>query len=107
MAGGKPEQELIVLKKTISVNQHFATGPDHGQVPERRSRTRRLLANKCPKCGRIQLPPREVCAVCRVRVDDFVEVGPKGQVRYMEYVYYCQPRSAHRGNHAKLPTAWA
>jgi hypothetical protein len=32
-----------------------------------------------------------VCAECRVRVDEFVEVGPKGQVRYMEYVYYASP----------------
>ena len=52
---------------------------------------KKILANKCPKCGRLQLPAREVCAECRVRVNEFVEVGPKGQVRYMEYVYYASP----------------
>jgi uncharacterized OB-fold protein len=39
----------------------------------------------------LQLPPREVCAECRVRAADFVEVGPKGEVRYMDIVYYAMP----------------
>ncbi|MBP7735127.1 MAG: SCP2 sterol-binding domain-containing protein [Spirochaetes bacterium] len=90
MAGGEPEQELIVLKKTISVNQRFATGPVMGEFLNG-LKEKKILANRCPKCGRMQLPPREMCAVCRVRTDEFVEVGPKGQVRYMEYVYYASP----------------
>lgn len=88
--GAKQEQELIVLKKTISVNQKFSTGPVMGKFLNG-LKNKKILANKCPKCGRNQLPVREVCAECRVRVDDFVEVGPKGQVRYMEYVYYASP----------------
>ena len=88
--GGKQEQELIVLKKTISVGQKFATGPVMGKFLNA-LKEKKILANKCPKCGRMQLPAREVCAVCRVRVNEFVEVGPKGQVRYMEYVYYASP----------------
>lgn len=90
LGGGEPEQELIVLKKTISVNQRFASGPIIGRFLNG-LKEKKILANRCPKCGRMQLPPREMCAVCRVRVDDFVEVGPKGQVRYMEYVYYSSP----------------
>jgi hypothetical protein len=88
--GKEPEQELIVLKKTISVNQRFATGPIMGKFLNA-LKEKKILGNKCPKCGRVQLPAREICAECRVRVDDFVEVGPKGQVRYMEYVYYASP----------------
>lgn len=88
--GGKKEQELIVLKKTISVGQKFSTGPVMGKFLNA-LKEKKILANKCPKCGRLQLPAREVCAECRVRVNEFVEVGPKGQVRYMEYVYYASP----------------
>ncbi len=90
MAGGTPEQELIVLKKIISVDQKFSTGPVMGKFLNA-LKNKKILGNKCPKCGRIQLPAREVCAECRVRVDEWVEVGPKGQVRYMEYVYYASP----------------
>jgi len=90
MAGALTDQELIVLKKTISVPQRFATGPVMGKFLNA-LKEKKILANRCPKCGRLQLPPREICAECRVRVDEFVEVGPKGQVRYMEYVMYASP----------------
>ncbi|HSV98459.1 MAG TPA: SCP2 sterol-binding domain-containing protein [Spirochaetota bacterium] len=87
---GEPEQELIVLKKTIAVNQRFATGPVMGRFLNA-LKEKKIFGTKCPTCGRIQLPAREVCADCRVRADEWVEVGPKGQVRYMEYVYYASP----------------
>lgn len=90
VGGGQPEQELIALKRTISVDQKFSTGPIMGKFLNA-LKDKKILANQCPTCGRMQLPAREVCAECRVRVDNFVEVGPKGQVRYMEYVYYAFP----------------
>jgi uncharacterized OB-fold protein len=90
MATGKPEQELLVLKKTISVNQRFATGPVMGKFLHGLM-NKKIMGTKCPKCGRIQLPAREICSECRVRAEEWVEVGPKGQVRYMEYVYYASP----------------
>ncbi len=90
MATGAPEQELLVLKKTISVKQKFSTGPIMGKFLNA-LKEKKIFANKCPSCGRLQLPAREVCAECRVRAGEFVEVGPNGQVRYMEYVYYASP----------------
>ena len=79
-----------MLKRTISVNQTFATGPVMGKFLKG-LKDKKIIGNKCPKCGRMQMPPREVCAECRVRVDEFVEVGPKGEVRYMDIVYYAMP----------------
>lgn len=90
MGSGKPEQELLVLKKTIAVDQRFATGPVMGRFLNG-LKNKQILGIKCPQCGRIMLPAREVCAECRVRASEWVEVGSKGQVRYMEYVYYASP----------------
>ncbi|MCK9364079.1 MAG: SCP2 sterol-binding domain-containing protein [Syntrophales bacterium] len=90
LGGNVKEQELLTLKKTISINQRFATGPVMGKFL-RGLKDKKIYANKCPQCGRLQLPPREVCAECRVRAADFVEVGPKGEVRYMDVVYYAMP----------------
>ncbi len=88
--GKEPEQELLVLKKTISVNQKFSTGPVMGKFLNALKK-KKIIANRCPKCGRLHLPAREVCAICRVRNGEWVEIGPKGQVRSMEYVYYASP----------------
>jgi uncharacterized OB-fold protein/putative sterol carrier protein len=90
MAGNIPEQELLVLKMTISVDQKFSTGPIMGKFLKG-LKDKKIFANKCPQCGRLQLPPREVCAECRVRAGDFLEVGPKGEIRYMDVVYYAMP----------------
>lgn len=85
-----PQQELLVLKRIISLNEKFSTGPVMGKFLKG-LKEKKIYANKCPQCGRHQLPPREVCADCRVRVNEIVEVGPKGEVRYMDIVYYAMP----------------
>jgi uncharacterized OB-fold protein/putative sterol carrier protein len=90
MATGDKEQELLVLKKTISVGQRFATGPVMGKFLNA-LKDKKIMGTKCPECGRIMLPAREICAECRIRTTEWVEVGPKGQVRYMDYVYYASP----------------
>ena len=83
-------QELIALKKTISVNQRFATGPVFGKFLKG-LKDKKILAIKCPVCGRLQSPPRETCAICRARNNEWVEIGPKGELRMMEYCYYASP----------------
>jgi uncharacterized OB-fold protein len=52
---------------------------------------KKILANQCPQCGRLQLPPREVCANCRVEATEWKEVGPKGQLMVIDIVYYASP----------------
>ncbi len=84
------EQELISLKKIISVGQRFATGPVMGKFLKG-LKDKKILAIRCPSCGRLQSPPREACAICRVRNDEWVEIGPKGEMRMMEYCYYASP----------------
>jgi uncharacterized OB-fold protein/putative sterol carrier protein len=86
----KQEQELVTLKKVISVNQKFATGPVFGKFLKG-LKEQKIFAIKCPECGRLQSPPRESCAICRVRNDEWVQIGPNGEMRMMEYCYYASP----------------
>ncbi|GAB4304702.1 MAG: hypothetical protein Kow0090_20310 [Myxococcota bacterium] len=86
----KPE-ELIVLKRLLSIPQRFATGPLMGKFLKELRDNKRIIGNKCPSCGRIQTPPREVCAICRVRVEELVEVGPQGVIASFDIVYYASP----------------
>ena len=83
----RAKQELLVLRTTISVNQKFATGPVMGRFLKS-LKDKMILAIRCPVCGRLQSPPREICAVCRVRNDEWVEIGPGGELRLLEYAYY-------------------
>jgi len=84
------DEELLVLKKVISVEQKFATGPIMGKYLNG-LKEKKIYANRCPVCNRTQIPPREACAVCHVRSGEFVEVGPKGNVRLLDTAYYASP----------------
>jgi uncharacterized OB-fold protein/putative sterol carrier protein len=88
--GAEEEQELLALKKIISVDQKFATGPVMGKYLNG-LKQKKILANRCHECGRTQVPPREICADCKVRCEEWVEVGPKGNVRLLDTAYYASP----------------
>jgi len=86
----KQGEELISLKCVTSILQRFATGPHMGKWFAG-LKEKKLYASQCPLCGRTQIPPREICAVCRVRADAFIEVGPKATVVLVDVVYYASP----------------
>lgn len=39
---------------------------------------KRIYGVKCPKCGKVYVPPRIVCRDCFVTMEEFVEVGNEG-----------------------------
>ena len=91
MSEKQSKQEIIVSRQVISVPERFATGPVMGYFLQELRDNARIMANRCPSCGRHQVPPREVCAVCRVEADQWDEVGPEGVIRHYDIVYYASP----------------
>ncbi len=45
-------EELIVQRQLISVPQRFATGPLFGKFLAELRDNKRIIGNKCPRCGR-------------------------------------------------------
>jgi hypothetical protein len=88
--GAMEAEELICLRVTNAIDQRFASGHVMGRWFAG-LREKKFLANKCPECGRTQIPPREICAICRVRVHEFVELGPAGTVTNYDIVYFASP----------------
>ena len=91
MTKEKSDQELVVSRQILSIPQQFSTGPVMGRFLRELRDNKRIMANKCPKCGRHQLPPREVCAVCGVDATGWEELGPEGAIRDFDIVYYASP----------------
>ncbi len=86
----KKGEELISLKFLPKIRQRFASGTHLGMWFHG-LKNKIIYSSKCPVCGRTQIPPREVCAVCRVRCPEFVEVGPKATVTMIDTAYYASP----------------
>jgi len=83
-------EELLHLSVVTSVAQRFATGPVMGRW-FKGLKDKKFIANKCPQCGRTQVPPREICADCRVACSEFIEVGPEATVTAIDKVFYASP----------------
>ena len=39
-----------------------------------------ILGRRCPDCKRVLAPPRDFCEQCFVDTDEWVEIGPRGQI---------------------------
>jgi uncharacterized OB-fold protein len=85
--GEDKKQELIEVTELVSIPHKFSTGPVMGRFLSEIRDNKRIVANKCPKCGRIQLPPRIVCAECHCQVDEWVELAPRGEIRSYDVTF--------------------
>ena len=90
MAPPKMTDELVHHEHMARFPQRWATGPAMGRFLRALRDEKKILANVCPNCGRSQVPPREVCAVCRVAVHDFEEDGKRTgattDIKYFEII---------------------
>jgi uncharacterized OB-fold protein len=91
MSNDRQQDELIVSRQILSIPQRFSTGPVMGRFLQELRDNKRIMANKCPKCGRHQVPPREVCAICHVEATGWDELKQEGTVRDFDIVYYASP----------------
>lgn len=80
MANKTFEQELISVPMTVDVPYRFAAGKYMARFLIELRDNGEFIGIKCPQCGRVQMPPRIVCAVCHVRNRDWVALGQKGSL---------------------------
>ena len=74
----KTTEEQISIPMVVNVPYEFAAGEYLTKGLSELRDNGKFYAVKCPKCKRVQLPPRIVCAVCHVKNDEWVELGQEG-----------------------------
>ena len=47
----------------------------------------KILASRCPACGRVYLPPRMICERCFVKAEEWVELPETGTVETFTEAY--------------------
>jgi len=81
------------LKHNIWLPYRFAVGPVMFRFYEGLM-AEKILANRCPQCRKVLVPPRTFCPACNVDMDEWVEVGPEGTVvswTLADYEFYGRP----------------
>lgn len=75
------DRSLIRIPGRWDIPYEYAAGATATRFFREMKDHKRIMATKCPKCGRVLLPPRPFCERCFVNADTWVEVGPGGTVQ--------------------------
>ncbi|MBE0430488.1 MAG: Zn-ribbon domain-containing OB-fold protein [Dehalococcoidia bacterium] len=88
MAGtaGETPELIKVHSGAVEVPYDWHCGPYWSRFFRGLRDEKKIYATKCPSCGRVYIPPREVCGPCFARMDEWVEVGPEGVIEMFTVV---------------------
>ncbi len=75
-----PKELLIIDSGSARQPFHYAIGLHGSKFFEALRDHKKILAIRCPRCGKVYVPPRGVCGECFVELHEFVEVGPGGSI---------------------------
>ncbi|HAR98329.1 MAG TPA: hypothetical protein DCS11_05460 [Syntrophus sp. (in: bacteria)] len=81
------EQEWISIPMTVDVPYRFAAGQYLTRYLVEMRDNGKIFAVKCPRCKRVQLPPRIVCAECHVKNEAWVELAQEGTLVAFTIMY--------------------
>ncbi len=105
MADKQEGIELLWEENTVLLPLRFDAGRYGSRFYAELRDHKRIFACRCPQCGRLSVPPRPYCGVCKGKeMTEWVEQGDEGilenaQVQYYEYVH---PRLGK-----PIPIPWA
>jgi len=85
--------EALTLKGQIKLPYTWSVGETGSRFLVALRDEEKILANRCPQCGAVYVPPRKNCGACFVDIgsDDWLEVGPEGVVTAFTIVHYAYP----------------
>jgi uncharacterized OB-fold protein len=77
------EVELLAVNSRTDVEQVFrySAGRYLNRFLTEIRDNARIMGVRCPKCGTVYAPPKEICDPCFAEMTEPVEVGPKGTIR--------------------------
>lgn len=80
------DEELLEIIIPLDLKYKWGAGPHLGEFL-RKLKEGTIVANRCPDCGRLQLPPTPVCGRCHIGMgEDWVELSHQGTVISYSFV---------------------
>lgn len=74
----KEEEKAVILSTRIVLPFSYSAGRTASRFFIELRDNKKIMGTKCPKCGRVLMPPRRYCGKCLAETDEWVEVGDKG-----------------------------
>jgi len=98
----KRNSDFLSISRIIDVPYNYNAGYYVSRYLRELKNNKHIMGVKCPKCGKVYVPPRVVCSQCFVKMEEFVPVSDKGTVMAFTVVSvpYTNPNT---GEPKKLP----
>jgi len=98
----KDNPNLLSISYVVDAPYNYNAGYYVSRYLKELQENKRIIGVKCPKCGRVYVPPRVVCNKCFVKTEEFVPVSDKGVIMAFTVtrVPYTNPNT---GEPKKLP----
>jgi uncharacterized OB-fold protein len=84
----KKRYPLLTISSCIEQPYNYSLGRYGGRLARELKDQKRIVGTKCPICGHVYVPPRQVCGKCFTKMDEFVEVSSKGNLDSFTVVYF-------------------
>jgi uncharacterized OB-fold protein len=81
------EIEFVNIPMVVDVPYRFAAGSYMARFLIELRDNGKFFGIQCPSCGRVQMPPRIVCAACHVKNGEWVELSPEGTLMGFSIVH--------------------
>jgi len=90
MSKKKGQEKIFEIKWKTDLPYRYSIGKLAVKFFEELKQNKKIMGSKCSKCGKVNFPPRAVCADCMVEmtIDDMVELSPKGTLEGFTVVNY-------------------
>jgi uncharacterized OB-fold protein len=90
MSKKKGQEKVFEIKWKTDLPYRYSIGKLAVKFFEELKKNKKIMGSKCSKCGKVNFPPRAVCADCMVEmtIDDMVELSPKGTLEGFTVVNY-------------------
>ncbi|TAK29602.1 MAG: Zn-ribbon domain-containing OB-fold protein [Chloroflexota bacterium] len=79
---------LITVKADAELQYNWAVGRYGSRFFAALRDEKKILGIRCPKCGRVYCPPRQVCGPCFTKMDEWVELSDEGTLDAFSIVNY-------------------
>jgi len=73
------EDHLVITSDKVQPFD-YAVGLYGSKFFKELKENKQLVGVKCPKCGKVYVPPKKVCGDCFAEMTEFVEVGNQGVI---------------------------
>ena len=85
------ELEKKVYRGAIKVPYEHTAGAYVERFITEIGKKHKIMGIKCPKCGKVFVPPKRVCFECFQKMEDWIEVGSQGTLEGFTVVSHSTP----------------